>query len=245
MMGGTKYPDELPVHRVEIGQDFWMQTTPVTNSQYLRFVGKTHYRGSHRNFLLHTRKEPLSPPWRNPDNPVVFVSWHDAREYCLWLSESSGLDFRLPTEAEWEYACRAGSRTVYPWGNEPDRSQANTDDAIGRPTPVGSFPPNAWGLFDMIGNVWEWCEDVKDVIPREESLFYRECAKRGISVDPLNSPSAPLVSERVAQGLQATRGGSFSSQLRNFRPANRRGQDSFEPGRAFGFRVVLKGEPPI
>ena len=98
------------------------------------------------------------------DRPVIDVSWNDARAYAAWLSLETGRSYRLPSEAEWEYAARAGATTAYSWGNEIGRNRANCDACGTRrdipwTLPAGSFAPNAWGLHDMHGNVWEWVED--------------------------------------------------------------------------------------
>ncbi len=242
MMGGTKYPDERPVHKVRITKAFFISTTLITNRLFLRFCRLTNYRGVHRNFLFHIRGR-FGRNWEHPDCPVVFVSWDDVNEFLLWQSERDGLNYHLPSEAQWEFVCRAGSRTVYWWGNEYQKGMANVDKVHDHPTPVGAYPPNPWGIFDMLGNVWEWCEDVKDVVPREESLFYRKCAMEpgGVSDDPVNSGSDALMSRRVQPSLRAIRGGSFVSEGRNFRPANRRGQHQEDCLRSIGFRVVVEG----
>jgi len=239
VMGGTKYADERPVHAVRFDRSFMMASTAVTNRQFREFCEETNYRGRHSNFLLHLREGALPTTWRAAENPVAFVSWRDAKEYVLWRCERDDLDYRLPTEAQWEYACRCGSRTVYPWGNTYDKRRLNADNTHGHPTPVGSYPPNDWGLFDMLGNLWEWCEDAKDVVPREESLFYRMCAERALPcVDPCNSGPASVISRRIGQGLRVVRGGSFFSEGRNFRPANRRGQAETDAVRSVGFRLT-------
>ena len=96
------------------------------------------------------------------DRPVINVNWRDARSYASWLSEKTGKDYRLPSEAEWEYAARAGSTTRYSWGDDIGRSRANfelTERDVHWTLPVGSFPSNGFGLHDMHGNVWEWAED--------------------------------------------------------------------------------------
>jgi formylglycine-generating enzyme required for sulfatase activity len=101
----------------------------------------------------------------NPgDNlPVVKVSWNDAVDYCKWLSEKTGKNYRLPAEAEWEYSCRAGTTTEYYWGNEIDDSYCwYLANSGGKVHPVGEKQPNGWGLYDMAGNVWEWCSDWYD-----------------------------------------------------------------------------------
>ena len=90
--------------------------------------------------------------------PVINVSWEDAQNYIQWLNQETGRHYRLPTEAEWEYACRAGTTTRYSWGNQFDAQYANNNGQS--TTPVGSLLANPWGLYDMHGNLWEWCKDL-------------------------------------------------------------------------------------
>jgi formylglycine-generating enzyme required for sulfatase activity len=102
--------------------------------------------------------------WGRGPMPVINVSWRDAKQYVAWLSQSTGKEYRLLTEAEWEYAARAGGTTRYSWGNDPRGGNANCDGCGSRwdlqqTAPVGSLKPNAFGLYDMLGNVWEWVED--------------------------------------------------------------------------------------
>ena len=99
--------------------------------------------------------------WGRDDRPVVNVSWHDAQTYVVWLSRETGEAYRLPSEAEWEYAARAGTETRYSWGNDLGRGKANCDGCRSRwddekTAPVGSFPPNGFGLYDVHGNAYEW-----------------------------------------------------------------------------------------
>lgn len=243
LMGGNKYADERPVHRVGFTRAIMMASTLVTNRQFKEFCRQTGYRGRHAKFLLQLREGALPAQWRTDENPVVFVSWEDVKEYLLWRCERDDLDYRLPTEAQWEYACRCGTRTVFPWGNGYDASRLNADNTHGHPTPVGSYPSNEWGIGDMLGNVWEWCEDAKDVIPREESLFYRLCSEQRPCIDPCNSGPSPLVSRRAGPGLRVVRGGSFYSEGRNVRPANRRGQPATDCVRSVGFRLTCHSIP--
>ena len=143
--GDEVYDQEKPRHRVEITKAFWMSSTAVTVAAYKRFVEAT----SHQ-----IPKAPrFNPNWEKDDHPIVRVNWHDAEAYCEWAGG------RLPTEAEWEYAARGGKEDlIYPWGNELSSQNAKYDSRDGT-APVGSYPANGFGLYDMTGNVWEWVAD--------------------------------------------------------------------------------------
>jgi formylglycine-generating enzyme required for sulfatase activity len=242
-MGATKYPDERPVHLVKFLRPFFMATTLVTNSQYMEFCKRTGYKGQHKNFLLHLKRDFFEKPWKHPHAPVAFISWYDAKEYILWRCERDDRDYRLPTEAQWEYACRAGTRTVYYWGNAYEPKALNSDQTLNHPTPVKTYPPNPWGLYDMLGNLWEWTEDVKDVLPKEESIFFHNCVDLSECIDPVNTDPEPITSNRVELGLRVIRGGSWYSKSFNVRPANRRGQVQDECLRSIGFRLVAHDVP--
>ena len=196
--------DEAPVHRVRISRDFLLGTYEVTVGEFRRFLQASGYvpesvrdgsgaygfnpnydpARSERGDLFEGRNPRYS--WQNTGfaqterDPVVNVTWNDAMAMAKWLSQREGATYRLPTEAEWEYAARAGTRTRYPGGDSPEvlLKSANTFDretaqrwprwrdqagegSDGYPftAPVGSFAPNAFGLYDMIGNAWEWCAD--------------------------------------------------------------------------------------
>jgi sulfatase modifying factor 1 len=159
--------DERPVHEVCV-DGFWMGKTEVTNEQFRKWI-QTHKSNGWRDFNMN-----------KDDQPVAFVNWYEAKGFATWLTENSeGYKFRLPTEAEWEYAARAGTTTSRFWGDDPvnacqyanafdersnhlswvSRSYHNCNDAYVLTAPVGSFLPNPFGLYDMLGNVWEWCED--------------------------------------------------------------------------------------
>lgn len=185
---------EGPAHRVRIGKPFWMSRREVTVGEFRRFVEATGYRTEAERDKLGCNGLVLTTGaverraewiWSSPgfgqteQHPVVCVSWNDARAFCKWLSEKEKHAYRLPTEAEWEYACRAGSQTLFSSGESISslRGFANTGDQslrkqfplAGRPAawhdgfaftaPAGSFQPNGFGLFDMHGNVGEWCDD--------------------------------------------------------------------------------------
>ena len=103
--------------------------------------------------------EPNPFMFKGDDHPLETVSWLDAVEFCQRLSKKTGKEYRLPTEAEWEYAARAGTTTAYYFGNDITDKLANYNSNIGQTTAVGKYQPNAFGLYDMHGNVWEWCQD--------------------------------------------------------------------------------------
>ncbi len=102
---------------------------------------------------------PEDPGWGRGNRPVINVSWNDTKAYVAWLAKKTGNPYRLPSEAEWEFAARAGTTTPFAFGTTITPKQANFGRSDGKTEPVGSYPPNAWGLYDMHGNVWEWVED--------------------------------------------------------------------------------------
>ena len=172
LMGSEKgRPDEKPIHRVRIPKNLEITRTEVTVGQFRAFIEATGYRtraeidgGS--NICNDKGEWPFvsGAGWRQPgyeqsdDCPVVCVNWHDATAFCAWLSRETAEQCRLPAEAEWEYACRAGDvREDQEWLSLMAWYGPN---AGGRPHPVARKKPNAWGLYDMHGNVSEWCLDV-------------------------------------------------------------------------------------
>lgn len=247
--------DEAPVHEVRITRSFYLGQHEVTVGQFRRFVEASGYKPeseadgtggygysrdydaekSARGDAFEGRNQKYS--WHNPgfaqgdDHPVVNVTWNDAVAMSLWLSEKEGVHYRLPSEAEWEYAARAGTRTRYHNGDEVREllKVANLFDAdagknwqkwqshalsghdgFAFTAPVGSFASNAFGLYDMHGNVWEWCAD-----------WYGEDY---YSKSPLNDPAGPQ-----SGNVRIRRGGSWHtwpfyvrSSYRNWNSANTR-----------------------
>jgi formylglycine-generating enzyme required for sulfatase activity len=147
LIGSEKSDGEKPVHRVTISKGFWMGIYPVTQWQFEAVMG---YNPSH---------------FRGPDRPVENVTWFEAQEFCQKFGELTGKPIRLPTEAEWEYACRAGTTSDYFSGNDEAALKrigwygGDNGPSKGQTQPVGKLEKNSWGLFDVHGNVWEWCED--------------------------------------------------------------------------------------
>ena len=207
-------PDEQPVHSVRITRPFFMAATPVTNAQYELFEPE------HRRLR---GKRGLS---REDDEAVVFVSWQDAIDFCDWLSEREGQPYRLPTEAEWEFACRAGTTTPYHTGEElpePEhRAQEFNWDPVEVPMTVGSSAPNPRGLHDMHGLVEEWCLD-----------WYG----RYSSADQVD-PAGP--DEGV---FKVTRGGSHNTDVQFLRSSCRLGTLPEDRSWVIGFRVVQAEDP--
>ena len=152
-------PNEQPVHTVSIDA-FYMDRYEVTNAQYKQFVdANPQWQKDRIDRALHDGSylalwNGNDYPSGRANYPVVYVSWYAAVAYAQWAGK------RLPTEAEWEYAARGGlSGKKYPWGNDLDSSKANYDYNASDMTPVGTYLPNGYGLYDMAGNVWEWCLD--------------------------------------------------------------------------------------
>ena len=151
---GSCYDEEKPVREVRIGQPFALSVHEVTFADWDACLAAGGC-GGH---------EPDDEGWGRGARPVINVSWDDAGEYVSWLSAQTGAEYRLPSEAEWEYTARAGTVTKYRWGNEIGVNRANCRRCGSRwdgtqTAPVGSFPPNGFGFYNMHGNVWEWVAD--------------------------------------------------------------------------------------
>ncbi|HIB85862.1 TPA: glycoside hydrolase [Candidatus Poribacteria bacterium] len=216
--------DEHPSHTVKITQPFQISSYQVTNIQYEQF-DPTHR--ELRDKLGFSQED---------DEAVVFISWYDAVNFCQWLSKKEGVTYRLPTEAEWEYACRAGTTTYYHTGDSlPEEFYKNANESwypsVGRgggpeeevvPLTVGQTPPNSWGVSDMHGNVEEWCYDWYG--PYEEVD----------QVDPVGRENGLF---------RVTRGGSHSTPIYYLRSSNRLGTLPEDKSWLIGFRLVM-GELP-
>ena len=143
---------EQPVHLVTISKPFSISKFPITFSEYDAFSKATG------------RKLVDQYKWPRGQYPVINVNWEDAKDYARWLSKETNKTYRLPSEAEWEYAARAGSIEQYPWGNDIGINNAHCTSCSDTPmknqtAPVGKYPANKWGIYDMIGNVWEMTAD--------------------------------------------------------------------------------------
>ena len=261
--------DEAPVHRVRITKPFYMSQTEVTVGQFRQFLKASGYipesiadgTGGYgynphydpdrdgRGDLFQGRDPRYS--WANPgfaqsdNHPVVNVTWHDAQALAKWLSEKEGHRYRLPTEAEWEYAARAGTRTRYHSGDDPEAQAAvaNTFDASAKPfwpklqahslasrdgfaftSPVGSYKPNAFGLHDMHGNVWEWTNDFHD------DTYY--------SRSPVDDPQGP------AEGsVYVRRGGSWHTWALYTRSSYRNWNTPQTRYTLLGIRLAMDAKP--
>ena len=260
---------ELPAHRVRISQPFYMGMHEVTVKQFRQFVEATGHKttaetnGFGGQHILETKRGYQRKPeftWRNPgfpqtdDHPVIQVSWDDVQAFCKWLSAQEKAIYRLPTEAEWEYACRAGEsselhdqwnmrlgledQAKHPeqfYGNAADQSIRDhyKDYGMSMPhsdgfvftAPVGSYAPNLFGLHDMHGNVFEWCADWFD------RLYYRS--------PPVFDPQGPATGKHRVQ-----RGGSFFHHPNFCRSCYRDFGEPNEVQSCVGFRVVREMSPP-
>ncbi len=242
---GGRFDHDGPVHRVNIPA-FALGKTEITKGQFAAFVKKTSYSTGDKCWTSESnKKESSGRNWRNPgfqqddSHPVLCVNWEDAKAYVAWLSKKTGKQYRLPSEAEWEYAARAGTTTPRYWdeSQSKDCGYANLMDSTGKAqiqditgeahnctdgytytAPVGSFKPNRFGLNDMIGNVWEWVDDSwhNNYIgaPTDGSAWQGDDAKR------------------------VNRGGSWTIASQNARSADRSANNSGFRGVGVGFRVA-------
>ncbi len=223
------YTDESPVHRVCV-DSFWMGRYEVTNAQVRKLDAG------------HDSKAVEQYPLNGAEQPAVYVSWNEAQLFAKWLSDNSASkrEFRLPTEAEWEYAARAGSKTPRFWGNDSDLAckYANVldrvakkvhgfswlhhdcDDGFAVTSPVGSYYPNTFGLYDMLGNVWEWVEDAYDPQAYEKHAME----------NPLN----------LTGDTRARRGGSWADSPGSVRSANRGKRSADRKNNQIGFRLLMQ-----
>lgn len=203
---------EGPITRVSIRRSFAIGRYPVTFREWDQCVAEGAC--GHR---------PNDRGWGRGTGPVFYVSWNDTQEFLAWLTRKTGRAYRLASEAEWEYAARAGTRTPYPWGNDVGRNRANcrgcTDAASDRTTPVGSFPPNRFNLFDMHGNVWQWVAD---------------CWNASYAAAPADG-SAWLSGEC---GKAVVRGGAWGLSPEDARSARRDGDNKDLRSGRRGFRVA-------
>lgn len=152
----SMYIREKPQHEVELSE-YFIGKYPVTNHEYQVFIKDTKYR-------LPEGWENVQYPVGKGDHPVVYVSWIDAQAYCKWLSQKTGKQYQLPSEAEWEKAARGTDCRMFPWGDDYDEKKANVlISGSSETTPVGKFSKaggdSPYGCADMAGNVWEWCND--------------------------------------------------------------------------------------
>ena len=251
------FKDEYPRHHVRITRPFYFGKYEVTVGQFRRFVDDAGYKTEAERdgtggwgYNAATGKcegRNLKYNWRDPgfkqtdDYPVLNVTWNDAAAFCRWLSQKEGKTYRLPTEAEWEYAARAGTDTRYSNGDDPAAlaKVGNVNDAKGRSTfphvqeldipatshprftvPVGQFPPNRFGLCDMHGNVWEWCSDWYG-----EDYYARS---------PMDDPQGPDSGDR-----RVRRGGGWNSFPLWARASFRNWNTPASRCVNLGFRVVL------
>jgi formylglycine-generating enzyme required for sulfatase activity len=248
-------PDESPQHRVKISP-FWMGRYEVTWDQYLLFMYPDDEKNQREKHDHDAGVDALSDAVTRPSKPYVDMSFgmgksgypaismtqHAANKFCHWLSAKTGHFYRLPTEAEWEYACRAGTTTAYSFGDDPlviTNYAWFFDNSNSKYQKVGKKKPNPWGLYDMHGNVTEW------VLDQYDPDYYKACADKGVVENPWNKATKPYP--------HSARGGSWDDDPPALRSANRLGSERswkrtdpqlpkgkwyFTDAQFIGFRIV-------
>ena len=202
--------DESPLHQVTITRPFYLGKHEVTQTQWLRLMGT----------------KPSN--FQGPQRPVDSVSWHDCQRFLKKLQTATGRAVTLPTEAQWEYACRAGTTTPWSFGEEPARASAHAwceANSGGTTHPVGGKQPNAWGLHDLHGNLGEWCAD-----------WYANPYPKGDATDPSGPP---------AGDSRVVRGGAWGDHPLNVRSAYRNANGPDGANNGIGFRCVLLPMHPL
>ena len=222
--------DEGPQHEVKL-ESFFLGRTTITQAQWREVAGWVEGPGERWGLDLSGSLAPSS--FQGTQRPVENVNWYEAMEFCSRLSQRSGKTYTLPSEAQWEYACRAGTATPFHYGDTISTKQANYH---GRTTSeVGRFPANAWGLHDMHGNVWEWCADHWQ---RSYDLGQRKAPDDGSPwLDAAEADMEGLEAESSDERRRVLRGGSWFSNPVHCRSAFR---GNSHPANAFlgiGFRV--------
>jgi formylglycine-generating enzyme required for sulfatase activity len=213
-------PAEGPQHMVTFARQFAVGQFEVTFDEWDACVADGGCNGY----------KPGDQGWGRGRQPVIFVSWNDAKTYVAWLSKKTGKTYRLLTEAENEYATRAGTQTAFPWGNDLGKNNANCNGCGSQwdkkqTAPVGSLPANDFGLYDMVGNVWEWTED---------------CYHNGYN----GAPSDGLAWTSGDCRQHVVRGGSWASNPMSLRSAGRWGNSTDYRNDLLGFRVGRTLLPP-
>ena len=234
-VNGVGEYDEVPVARITIAKPFQVAKYEVTVGEFRAFVDATGYDPGNSCWTHENRRttERRNRSWRNPgfpqagNHPVTCLNWDDSKAYIAWLNGKTGRNYRLLTEAEWEYAARAGTRAEYYWGDDVNAGcvfaniadsktrglitnapLASCDDGYAYTSPVGAYRPNAFGLYDMLGNVFEWVEDC--YLPR-----YDNAPTDGSAIGEWACADPRL------QGRRVTRGGSWFSRPIYVRSADR------------------------
>lgn len=228
-MGSIEHEDEKPLHTVNL-DSFSIMKTPITNAQYALFLNKGGYANEEfwttSAWQWRTKEKIIEPrfwqdrKWRNADQPVVGVSWHEAIAYANWLAQTSGKTIRLPTEAEWEKAARGVDGRKYPWGNDlPSKDYCNYDGNVGRTNRVGHYSKGIgpYGTLDMAGNVWEWTRSQYKMYP-----YKTDDGREDLSDDR----------------LRVLRGGSWNSDTDYLRTSSRYGGNPANRNNNLGLRLV-------
>ncbi|NOX43561.1 MAG: formylglycine-generating enzyme family protein [Gammaproteobacteria bacterium] len=228
-MQGHGSVDEKPVHEVKIAKPFAIGVVEVTVKEFSAFISNTGFvTEAEREGGCYMRggkswKYPASDFSQMQDHPVVCVSWNDANEYAQWLTEQTGKQYRLPTEAEWEYAARAGEEDNYAWGNDVGIANARCDrcgqdSKLTGTYPVSSFKPNDFGLYDMSGNAWEWTASEY--------------------TSPYNGQELTVSTKGKKQGKRAIRSGGWLNWPEDLRASNRGEIAPTDRYSTLGFRIV-------